>query len=140
MVTVTLRDAQRHPPELRLPLSTDPGEVPRVRRLVREQLRTWRIPDPEDVTLLLVSELVTNALLHGRPPLELRVSCQDLRVRVEVHDAAGDQPPALTFPPLDAQHGRGIEILAALSSRWGSAPSPAGKVVWFEVDARHARR
>lgn len=124
---------------MRVPLSTDPGEVPRVRHLVREQLRTWQLPDAEEVTLLLVSELVTNALLHGRPPLELRVARHDHSVRVEVHDAAGNQPPSLEFPPLDAPHGRGIEIVAALSSRWGSAPSPRGKFVWFEVDTRHAR-
>jgi anti-sigma regulatory factor (Ser/Thr protein kinase) len=122
------------PNELRIPLSTDPGEVPRLRRLVREQLRAWRLTRAEEVTLLLVSELVTNSLLHGRPPLELRLTAVDGRIRVEVHDAAGDRPPALEFPPPDAPHGRGIEIVAALSNRWGSAPSPSGKVVWFEVD------
>ena len=122
------------PPELRVPLSTDPGEVPRLRHLVREQLRAWRLAGAAEVTLLLVSELVTNALLHGRPPLELRVAAIGEKVRVEVHDAAGDHPPARAFPPPDAPHGRGIEIVAALANRWGSAPSPLGKVVWFEVD------
>ena len=122
------------PPELRVPLSTDPGEVPRLRHLVREQLRAWRLAGAAEVTLLLVSELVTNALLHGRPPLELRVAAIEGKVRVEVHDAAGDRPPARAFPPPDAPHGRGIEIVAALANRWGSAPSPLGKVVWFEVD------
>ena len=122
------------PPELRVPLSTDPGEVPRLRHLVREQLRAWRLAGAAEVTLLLVSELVTNALLHGRPPLELRVAAIGEKVRVEVHDAAGDRPPARAFPPPDAPHGRGIEIVAALANRWGSAPSPLGKVVWFEED------
>jgi anti-sigma regulatory factor (Ser/Thr protein kinase) len=117
-----------------VPLSTDPGEVPRLRHLVREQLRAWRLTGAAEVTLLLVSELVTNALLHGRPPLELRVAAIEGKVRVEVHDAAGDRPPARAFPPPDAPHGRGIEIVAALANRWGSAPSPLGKVVWFEVD------
>jgi anti-sigma regulatory factor (Ser/Thr protein kinase) len=117
-----------------VPLSTDPGEVRRLRHLVREQLRAWRLTGAAEVTLLLVSELVTNALLHGRPPLELRVAAIEGKVRVEVHDAADDRPPARAFPPPDAPHGRGIEIVAALANRWGSAPSPLGKVVWFEVD------
>lgn len=124
-----------HPRELRVPVSTDPGEVPRLRGVVREQLRTWRLSATEEITLLLVSELVTNALLHGRPPLELRLTAGADRVRVEVYDAAGDQMPALRFPPPDSPHGRGMEIVAALSDRWGSASSPVGKVVWFEVDA-----
>jgi anti-sigma regulatory factor (Ser/Thr protein kinase) len=127
----TARDRPRH---LTVPLSTDPSEVPRVRLVVRQLLRAWRMKGAEEVTLLLVSELVTNALVHGRPPLELRVTSSDDRVRVEVHDAAGEQTPALRFPPPDAPDGRGIEIVAALSSRWGSAPSKHGKVVWFEVD------
>ncbi|MGH8823338.1 MAG: ATP-binding protein [Jiangellaceae bacterium] len=123
---------------MRVPLSTDPGEVPRVRRLVGGTLHSWGLTGAQDVTLLLVSELVTNALHHGLPPLELRLSADDGCVRVEVFDAAGDHEPALEFPPLDAVHGRGIEIVAALASRWGSAPAPMGKVVWFEVDpARH---
>jgi len=125
---VTTRGSSRGGPyELRVPLSTDPGEVPRLRHLVRKQLRAWRLNGAEEVTILLVSELVTNALLHGRPPLELRLT------------AAGDRPAALEFPPPDSPHGRGIEIVAALSTRWGSIPSTHGKVVWFEVDAFGSR-
>jgi len=136
---ISRRDRRRGPPEMRVPLSTDPGDVPRVRHLVRGTLHSWGLQDSEDVTLLLVSELVTNALHHGLPPLELRLSADGGRVRVEVFDASGDHQPALEFPPLDAMHGRGIEIVAALASRWGSAPVPRGKVVWFEVDTA-ARR
>ena len=137
---MTTRGSSRGGPyELRVPLSTDPGDVPRLRHLVRKQLRAWRLNDAEEVTILLVSELVTNALLHGRPPLELRLTAAGDRVRVEMHDAAGDRPAALEFPPPDSPHGRGIEIVAALSTRWGSIPSTHGKVVWFEVDAFGSR-
>jgi Histidine kinase-like ATPase domain len=132
---MTRRRGARHAStEIRVPLSPEPGEVPRIRQLVRETLLSWGMADSEDVTLLLVSELVTNALLHGHPPLELRLSADRGRVRVEVFDAAGDHRPAREFAPLDAARGRGIEIVAALASRWGSASAPAGKVVWFEVD------
>ena len=136
---MSIRPVRRHRSyEFRVPLSTDPGEVPRVRHLVQRQLRAWGLPAAEDVTLLLVSELVTNALLHGRPPLELRLSAAGARVRVEVQDAAGDHLPSLMFPPLDATHGRGIRIVATLASRWGSSPAAGGKVVWFEVDLEPA--
>jgi anti-sigma regulatory factor (Ser/Thr protein kinase) len=134
------RDGGRHGRmEMRVPLSAEPGEVPRVRKVVRGTLDSWGLAGSEDVTLLLVSELVTNALLHGLPPLELRLSADGGRVRVEVFDAAGDHRPARQFAPLDAARGRGIEIVAALASRWGSAPAPTGKVVWFEVDPASGR-
>ncbi|HEX6577025.1 MAG TPA: ATP-binding protein [Jiangellaceae bacterium] len=126
--------AHHAPAEMRVPLAPEPGEVPRVRQLVRGTLLSWGLADAEDVTLLLVSELVTNALLHGLPPLELRLNADGGRVRVEVFDGAGDHRPARKFVPPDAAHGRGIEIVAALASRWGSASAPAGKLVWFEVD------
>ncbi|HET6728693.1 MAG TPA: ATP-binding protein, partial [Jiangellaceae bacterium] len=120
---MTRRDGNRRGRmEMRIPLSTEPGEVPRVRQLVRATLHSWGLAGSEDVTLLLVSELVTNALHYGLPPLELRLSADGGRVRVEVFDAAGDHRPALQFAPLDAARGRGIEIVQALASRWGSAP------------------
>lgn len=132
---MTRRSGARHgPAEMRVPLSPEPGEVPRVRQLVRGTLLSWGLADAEDVTLLLVSELVTNALLHGLPPLELRLSADGGRVRVEVFDAAGDHRPVREFAAPDAARGRGMEIVAALASRWGSASAPAGKLVWFEVD------
>jgi anti-sigma regulatory factor (Ser/Thr protein kinase) len=136
---MTRRGHHRGSMEMRIPLSTEPGEVPRVRQLVRETLHSWGLADSEDVTLLLVSELVTNALHYGLPPLDLRLSADSGRVRVEVFDAAGDRRPARQFAPLDAASGRGIEIVAALASRWGSAPAPTGKVVWFEVDPAGSR-
>lgn len=85
--------------------------------------------------MLLVSELVTNALRHGRPPMELRV--RPLRaggMRVEVLDAAGGELPIQTQARPDAVTGRGVGIVDALSSRWGSEPLAVGKLVWAEID------
>lgn len=121
--------------ELRTLLDADPGQVSLARRLVsgyvREQGR-----DEEDVAVLLVSELVTNAILHGRGPLELRARTTEEALRVEVHDADPRTVPTLSIDvePTD-DGGRGLQLVELLADRWGWAESPVGKVVWFELDA-----
>jgi anti-sigma regulatory factor (Ser/Thr protein kinase) len=116
-------------------LSPDPGEVPRSRRVVREALGRWGLRLDEDIALLLVSELVTNALLHGRPPLHLRAMPVRNGLRVEVHDGAPDARPArLAGGALPDTRGRGLTIVSALASRWGTGASAHGKQVWFELD------
>ncbi len=83
---------------------------------------------------LLVSELVTNAILHSPSPTRLQFTSDDDRIRVEVEDR-GDRRPRL----LDGQdplrpNGRGLQVVDRLSDRWGWDPVDAGgKVVWFEV-------
>jgi anti-sigma regulatory factor (Ser/Thr protein kinase) len=116
-------------------LAPSPEEVPRARRAVRQWLRTSRAGCDWATAELLVSELVTNALRHARPPLELRVQPLDRTgLRIEVLDGTGDRLPVLGMSQPDADGGRGIEIVAALASRWGSAPGAPGKIVWAELD------
>ncbi|HSI93660.1 MAG TPA: ATP-binding protein [Jiangellaceae bacterium] len=120
---------------LRVPLSTAAGEVSRARRMVSEWIRDHAVRASEENAVLLVSELVTNALRHGRPPMELRI--RPLRaggIRLEVLDSAGDDLPIRNLPQPDAVTGRGVGIVAALSNRWGSEPVAAGKLVWAEID------
>lgn len=120
---------------LHMQLAAMPNEVPRVRRAVRNWLRSagnrrdWRTAE------LLVSELVTNALVHALPPLELRVQPLGATgVRIEVSDAAGHRWPTRKATRPEAEGGRGIEIIAALASRWGTESSGSGKLVWAELD------
>jgi anti-sigma regulatory factor (Ser/Thr protein kinase) len=85
--------------------------------------------------LLLVSELVTNAVRHGAAPISVHfISVCDGTVRVEVHDA-GDGIPVPTTPEAVDVGGRGLLIVAALASRWGVTPSASGpgKATWFEL-------
>jgi anti-sigma regulatory factor (Ser/Thr protein kinase) len=123
------------PAELRSPVSNDPADVAQARRAVREALRRWELDLDPDVVALLVSELVTNALVHGRPPMELRASRVGGGLRVEVLDGEGERRPRRRSvrPAADDPHGRGLTIVSALASRWGTAPSPGGKAVWFEL-------
>ena len=90
-------------------------------------------PDALEVAALLTSELVTNAVCHASPPVSLRAEITATAIRVEVHDASSCTLP----PPRKASstecHGRGLIIVEALASRWGSEHTNDGKFVWFEL-------
>jgi anti-sigma regulatory factor (Ser/Thr protein kinase) len=94
-----------------------------------------RVPDPvTETALLLVSEVVTNAITHGdgRPVVEVDVSSD--RMRVCVTDGSEGVP---SVQPQDetSEHGRGMFIVDSLASRWGVSPlAPTGKSIWFELD------
>ncbi|MEU1351169.1 ATP-binding protein [Streptomyces sp. NPDC005795] len=104
------------------------------REFVREVLADWGAGEAwADDVVLCVSELATNALVHGVPPgrgyrvmLWLRDEGQ---VRVEVHDS-GDGEPGVRES--DGESGRGLVIVDALADRWGVGERVPGKVVWCE--------
>ncbi|MDH6130706.1 anti-sigma regulatory factor (Ser/Thr protein kinase) [Kitasatospora sp. MAA4] len=89
-----------------------------------------------DVGLLLVSELVTNAVIHGTPRdrlvwLSLRVDADLLRI--EVHDARADRAPVLRAVGGEDESGRGLLLVKSLALRWGCRPRrDLGKIVWVE--------
>ncbi|GAC1441098.1 MAG: ATP-binding protein [Mycobacteriales bacterium] len=85
--------------------------------------------------VLLTSELVTNALRHGRGSVSLRVNADTLHVRVEVYDAE-PRPPIVVVAGPDAESGRGVLILDSLAAAWGVEDKPDGKIVWFELPAQ----
>lgn len=90
--------------------------------------------DVVDVAVLLVSEVVTNALLHGRSRPRLTVTpLAGGGLYVGVGDE-NSRVPVMRKDDPDAQDGRGLRLLDMLSSRWGVRPDPPGKVVWFELD------
>ncbi|MGW0625594.1 ATP-binding protein [Streptomyces sp. NPDC001984] len=113
----------------------DPGAVRTARRAVREQLRGWGLESLADVTALLVSELVTNSLRHAAGPIGVRlVRSAGLAdtLRVEVSDPLPDPPRERATTP-DDESGRGLQLVASSSRRWGTRPGDAGKTVWFEL-------
>lgn len=107
--------------------------VPAVRRWIAKQLggtaHEELAPDAE----LVASELVTNALLHGDPPVVVRVVVNAV-VRIEVVDSSRRAPMKMLARP-DAMTGRGLTLVAALSRDWGVEQRPDGKVVWSELGA-----
>jgi anti-sigma regulatory factor (Ser/Thr protein kinase) len=113
-------------------LPPDPSSARRARRHVVEVLERAGLPGHADVAALLVSELVTNALLHARSAVTLRVDTGPTTVRVEVADASPRQLNRRRYSP-ESSTGRGLLLLEELASRWGVDPRTGGKAVWFEL-------
>ncbi|HET6965308.1 MAG TPA: GAF domain-containing protein [Acidimicrobiales bacterium] len=115
-----------------LTLGREPDAVPRARRLVRSALAD-AMPEVAPDAELVVSELVTNAVLHGEPPITIRVLLNEV-VRLEVQDMGRSAPILLQQGP-DAMTGRGLSMVAAVAGRWGvDALEADGKCVWAELD------
>ena len=107
--------------------------VPAARRFVRDLVSDSETSADVDTVTLLVSEVVTNALLHGRPPRTVRVEVGPEVVRVEVADGSAVLPRLHGFSATAAT-GRGLRLLNSLALRWGAdLVTGQGKVVWFEV-------
>lgn len=114
-----------------LDLAPTTASVPMARRFARTTLSECSAD--VDTVLLLVSEVVTNAVLHARSDIRLVVEDRDDVARVEVHDGS-PMPPRMLHFRLTAATGRGLRLLDQLSQTWGvDAVSGTGKVVWFEV-------
>ncbi|MDQ0833197.1 anti-sigma regulatory factor (Ser/Thr protein kinase) [Streptomyces achromogenes] len=113
----------------------DPGAVRTARRAVREQLRAWGLDSVGDLAALLVSELVTNALRHATGPIGVRLvrpAHLEGVLLVEVSDPLPDPPRERIARPED-ESGRGLQLVASSSRRWGTRPGDTGKTVWFEL-------
>ncbi|NGO11615.1 ATP-binding protein [Streptomyces sp. HC44] len=113
----------------------DPGSVRTARTVVRSTLCAWGLDSLSDVTALLVSELVTNSLRHATGPIGVRlVRPQEPlgALRVEVSDPLPDLPHERAARPED-EGGRGLQLVACSSRRWGTRPGGTGKTVWFEL-------
>lgn len=118
--------------ELQRALPANPASAATARRLTEDALRAWRQGDLVEVVTLLVSELVTNAVLHAGSAIDLRVRSNGGRVRVEVGDGSAVLPARRRYGE-EATTGRGLGLVAMLASSWGAEPRPQGKVVWFQV-------
>lgn len=104
----------------------------RARKFVDETLRRWDCGEQLDVVTLLVSEVVTNAIVHAGTEFEVSVGLTADAVRIEVTDKQSVLPTPRDAADEDTS-GRGLALLDALSSAWGVETRPGGKVVWFEV-------
>ncbi|GHD86096.1 ATP-binding protein [Streptomyces naganishii] len=117
-----------------------PGGVSAVRRRVRAVLSGWNLSaEAADDVLLVVSELVTNALVHARPPATLRLCRVPAQgrgaVRVEVTDQGAATAAGPSSAPDPDEHGRGLGIVTALSARCGVLTHRGGTSRWAEVPA-----
>ncbi|WP_195910994.1 ATP-binding protein [Streptomyces kaniharaensis] len=122
--TIWLPRSRRAPAEARRRLSVLLADFPGGERFL-------------DSGLLAISELVTNAVLHGTPAgclIYLALDVDPTRLRIEVHDARRDRAPVLSARGLDDETGRGLHLVKSVAKRWGCCPrQPIGKIVWCEV-------
>lgn len=115
-------------------LAAEPASARAARRLVREACAEGGVSgELTDTAQLLTSELVTNAMIHGRSALTVQTSLSDGLLRVEVGDD-NSRHPQLRPTDDSALDGRGLHIIDLLAASWGVTDQPFGKAVWFELE------
>jgi anti-sigma regulatory factor (Ser/Thr protein kinase) len=113
--------------EIQLPATESSVRV--ARKFAAGVLAEWAIGgEPAENAVLIVSELLTNAIVHGDPPIELRLHLTADELTIDVDDGSSVMPRKLRPAPEDP-HGRGVAIVAQLSRRWAARPHGRGKTV-----------
>jgi serine/threonine-protein kinase RsbW len=131
--------AQQHGPGVRqvtLPAAEPAAGL--ARQATREAVAAWQLGELADAAVLLVSELVTNAVQHAAPGPSgtvLRLEYGGSWLRIEVHDASPHVPEPRIPDWLD-ESGFGLMLVDALAAKWGVQQTTQGKAVWAELDAR----
>ena len=122
---------------VRIDLGPGPHAPADARRATRDALRRWELPALVDRVVLAVSELVTNSVRYGRPPLRLDLRRLRGCVRIAVHDTVPHQPSMHDRPPVDddRESGRGLLIVSAVADEVGVEQVPGdGKQVYASFD------
>jgi PAS domain S-box-containing protein len=121
---------ERGSSKVRLP--PQPESVAAARRHVRELLRATGRTDLQDTAELLVSEIVTNALLHAGTDIDLALTLGTNGLTVEIGDGSTHLPSPRHYAATSGT-GRGLLMLEAMVDDWGVLQHPGGKVVWFRI-------
>ncbi|MEU9554579.1 SpoIIE family protein phosphatase [Streptomyces fumanus] len=127
------------PPVRRTALSVaqaEPERIATARRHLRELLHDWASEDQKESAVLLLSEMLTNVLVHTDADAllvaEVTGAPGERRIRVEVSDT-GDDLPHRRRPGEMASSGRGLMLIELLADEWGVAPRGEGKSIWFDL-------
>jgi PAS domain-containing protein/anti-sigma regulatory factor (Ser/Thr protein kinase) len=110
-----------------------PDAVMHARRFTARTLRRWKAQEAADAVLLVVSELVTNALVHTQGQVRLDLVLRGDRVRVSVSDSSPRAPAKPVIVDWESTGGRGLLLVEAMSESFGSVPVAGGKQVWSEI-------
>ncbi|QIK10416.1 SpoIIE family protein phosphatase [Streptomyces sp. ID38640] len=117
-----------------------PDAVMHARRFTGRTLRSWGATEELDVALLVVSELVTNAIAHTQGEVRLDLTLAADRLRIAVNDASPRAPVKPTSVDWESTGGRGLLLVEAMSASWGSVPLSGGKQVWSEITLEPGER
>ncbi len=117
--------------ERELPLSRSAPAL--ARAFLREATCVAHAGEVLDDAVLLVSEVVTNAVLHGGSPIVVTVECDGRALQVRVRDGSPVLPTPRETGSTDDENGRGLRLIDLISAEWGVDPAPEGKNVWFRV-------
>ena len=118
---------------VKVDLPPEPRSATRARQLTREQLASACPEEAVEVAALLVTELVSNAILHARTDIVLIVDVVPGRVVLRVRDGSDIAPVARGYGT-EAATGRGIALVEQLASEWGVDHADGGKEVWCRID------
>lgn len=118
------------PAELQLEAVNE--SVGRARRFVADALGASTSAAARENVLLVVSELVTNAVIHAGTTLRVRVRAGEDRIRLEVEDGSAKAPRRKHYG-VESGTGRGMALVDAVARAWGWTPTDGGKIVWAEV-------
>lgn len=123
--------------DVRTVFPCDASSVGAARRMVKGELaggigRSAAGAELVEAASLLLSELVTNSIVHARTDIEVRLIADDHMVRAEVSDG-NPVVPSTRRPHELAGTGRGLQLIEQLATRWGVSASEVGKTVWFEL-------
>ncbi|MFE9774714.1 SpoIIE family protein phosphatase [Streptomyces sp. NPDC005931] len=113
-------------------IPADPALVAPIRKQVVDQLGTWALTEASFTAELVVSELVTNAIRYGAPPIRLRLIHDAATLICEVSDTSHTAPHLRRAKTWD-EGGRGLLLVAQLTQRWGSRHTTEGKTIWAEM-------
>jgi hypothetical protein len=118
--------------QCRVRLAREPAAAAEARSQMRAVIRAWQVPVDPDIAVLLTSDLVTDAIMRGDgEAVTLAVRCFPGRLRVDVCDTPGSRPAA--GGPAETETGRGLVLVAGLSTEWGSFRTPAGRAAYFTL-------
>lgn len=113
--------------------ASTPASAGMARRFVEVVLTDAGLSHLTYTATLLVSELVANAVLHTKTPVQVVVRATGDRARIEVHDGSPQLPARKHYSAMSGT-GRGLLLVERMAARWGAEQTASGKVVWFELD------
>jgi anti-sigma regulatory factor (Ser/Thr protein kinase) len=121
-------------PTAAIDLPLDVGAPADGRRVVRDLLAAWHVSDATavEISLLVVSELITNAVVHGGGQVRLEAALHEDALHLAVSDGSSVLPGRRDAAPLD-MNGRGLQLIEALTRGWGVEDTGSGKRVWVDV-------